>query len=57
MAVSATVRASGPMYHWVTKALSPGTRGMRPNDGLWPTMPQQLAGMRTEPAMSVPRAR
>src|SRR5262249_55817852 len=33
------------------------TRGMRPNDGLRPTMPQQLAGMRTEPAMSVPRAR
>ena len=58
-AASATLRVKGPI--WTSgcpqrKASGRVTEGMRPNDGLKPTVPQKAAGMRTEPPPSVPCA-
>src|SRR5437868_6939352 len=53
-AASATVRVIGPACDSVSAALA-GEYGTRPNEGFKPTIPQKLAGMRIEPAPSVPR--
>ena len=53
---SAADRASGPTVsrlHAVGKTPSVGTS---PIVGRWPVTPQKAAGMRTEPAVSVPSA-
>src|SRR5438874_7155700 len=54
--MSRTVRASGQTC--ATSSLPPaaGYIGTRPKVGFRPTSPQKLAGMRIEPAPSVPRA-
>src|SRR6476660_283225 len=55
-AVSATVRAIGPSWqNW--SRLNGGIAGTRPNGALYPTTPQNDAGMRIDPPMSEPVAR
>src|SRR5262245_48324707 len=54
-AASFTVRVIGPACERLQAALA-GYTGTRPNDGLWPTMPQNDAGFRMDPPPSVPRA-
>ena len=48
------MRVIGPACAASSLAPGEGKNGTRPNDGLCPTMPQKLAGMRIEPAPSVP---
>src|SRR5690606_21387316 len=55
-AMSETVRASGPKWESWSNWLGRMVNGMRPKDGLRPAMPQNEAGMRTEPPMSEPSA-
>src|ERR1700692_1972343 len=55
-AASRTERVIGPSTESVFQPLKPGSFGTRPKVGLWPTTPQNDAGMRTEPPPSVPRA-
>ena len=55
-ATSATLRAIGPSTLNVDHAFATGHDGTRPGDGRMPTMPQKLAGLRSEPPMSVPSA-
>src|SRR4051794_15302649 len=50
--MSATLVAIGPTC--ASRSAPGGTYGMRPNDGLYPTTPQNADGMRIEPAPSVP---
>src|SRR5215218_9961396 len=52
-AASAVVRVSGPWWLIVSYPLR-GHTGTRPNDGFRPTMPHTLAGMRIDPAPSLP---
>ena len=54
-AASATVLAIGPTWESVPNGLG-GYTGTRPWVGLRPTMPQKLAGIRIDPAPSVPTA-
>src|SRR3954452_25206538 len=54
-AQSATVRASGPEWQYVSR-LNGGSTGTRPYGGLKPTTPQNEAGSRIEPPMSDPLA-
>src|SRR5699024_4564902 len=54
-AVSPTVRVMGPAWARVPKGLD-GNIGMTPYVGLRATIPQNAAGIRTEPPPSVPRA-
>ena len=55
-AASSTVRASGPMPVIPWKASGSGQVEIRPRWGLMPTRWDQAAGIRTEPAPSVPSA-
>src|SRR5690348_2136328 len=57
IAMSRTERARGPLVANPAHA-SPetGAKVRRPRDGLRPTTPQQLAGMRIEPPPSLPSA-
>src|ERR1700682_4555968 len=55
-AASRTDRVIGPSTERVFQPLNPGSFGTSPNVGLWPTTPQNDAGMRTEPPPSVPSA-
>src|ERR1700688_4557143 len=55
-AASRTERVMGPSTESVFHPLNPGSFGTRPKVGLWPTTPQNDAGMRTEPPPSVPSA-
>src|SRR4051794_41430915 len=55
-AQSATVRASGPQWQYVSR-LNGGSTGTRPYGGLKPTTPQNEAGGRGEPPTSQPPAR
>ncbi len=54
-AQSATVRASGPQWQYVSR-LNGGSTGTRPYGGLKPTTPLAHAGIRIEPPMSEPEA-
>ena len=54
---SSTLRASGPWWEIVSNRPGRMSIGIRPSDGLSPTMPHHEAGMRTEPPMSEPSAR
>src|SRR5690606_34764243 len=57
--LSSTVRDMGPWCKKgavMEKAVAPVSWGTRPNVGLKPKMPQQLAGMRIEPPPSLPSA-
>src|SRR5918998_6068190 len=56
IAASRTVLVIGPRCERSPTALG-GYCGTRPNDGLNPKMPQNAAGMRIEPAPSLPWAR
>src|SRR5215831_2114206 len=47
----------GPRHEKLVKPFGAGYRGMRPTLGLNPTTPQMLAGMRIDPARSLPSAR
>ena len=53
---SSTVRAIGPLAERVRSILPAGVRATRPMLGRMPTMPQKLAGLRSEPPKSVPWA-
>ena len=53
---SPTVRVIGPAWDRVSTTLA-GCWGTLPQDGLKPKAPQKAAGMRIEPAPSVPWAR
>src|ERR687893_3269178 len=55
IAASRTVLVIGPRCERSPTALG-GYCGTKPNDGLSPKMPQKLAGMRIEPAPSLPWA-
>src|SRR3954451_18772261 len=55
IAASRTVLVIGPRCDRSPTALG-GYCGIRPNDGLKPKMPQTAAGMRIEPAPSLPCA-
>ena len=55
-AASATLIVCGPMWETVPNGES-GYAGTRPKLGFRPTLPQKAAGMRTEPAPSVPMPR
>src|SRR3954464_4060680 len=55
-AASRTDLARGPSTDSVFQPRKPGSLGTRPNVGLWPTTPQNDAGMRIEPPPSVPNA-
>src|ERR671917_2314436 len=55
IAASRTVLVIGPRCERSPTALG-GYCGTKPNDGLNPKMPQNEAGMRTEPAPSLPCA-
>src|SRR5689334_1808469 len=55
-AASRTVRVSGPSTDKVGQPRKPGILGTRPKVGLWPTTPQNAAGIRIDPPPSVPRA-
>ena len=54
---SSTVRASGPRCWIVSNWVGRKSSGIRPKLGFSPTMPDQEAGIRTEPPMSLPSAR
>ena len=56
-AASATVRASGPKWDRESNWLGRMVNGIRPKLGFNPTVPQNAAGIRTEPPMSEPSAR
>src|SRR5262245_3244030 len=53
---SSTVRAIGPLADNVRSILALGVRATRPMLGRMPTMPQKLAGLRSDPPKSVPCA-
>src|SRR5207244_7417777 len=53
---SATDRASGPSTVNADQAFAAGHVGTRPGDGRRPTTLQKLAGLRSEPPVSVPSA-
>jgi hypothetical protein len=53
---SSTERAIGPAWSNVGASGKTPSVGTSPNVGLKPTTPQQAAGMRIEPPLSVPRA-
>ena len=55
-AASRTVRASEPLVARPTGSPYVGAPEMRPRDGLRPTTPQQLAGIRIDPPPSEPWA-
>ena len=55
-ATSATVRAIGPSTVSVDQPVCVGHAGTRPGDGRSPTTLQKLAGLRSEPPMSLPSA-
>ena len=55
-AQSRTLRAMGPSVESTWKGVSEGPLATRPGAGLSPTMPQKLAGLRSEPPMSEPWA-
>src|SRR5262249_56251758 len=53
---SSTVRAIGPLADRLRSILPTGVRATRPMLGRMPTMPQKLAGLRSEPPKSLPWA-
>src|SRR6185503_12632946 len=53
---SATLRAIGPWTPRLRSILAAGVWATRPMLGRIPTMPQKLAGLRSEPPMSLPWA-
>ena len=53
---SSTLRAIGPWTPSVRSILAAGVRATRPMLGRSPTTPQKLAGLRSEPPMSLPCA-
>src|SRR5215470_9095243 len=53
---SSTVRAIGPLADRLRSILATGVRATRPMLGRMPTMPQKLAGLRSEPPKSLPWA-
>src|SRR5579863_1880325 len=53
---SSTLRAIGPCTVRLRSILKAGERATRPMLGRRPTTPQKLAGLRSEPPMSVPWA-
>src|SRR6202046_2812388 len=55
-AASRTVRVIGPWVMSPPRGFEFGAFEMRPRDGLRPTTPQQLEGMRMEPPPSEPSA-
>src|SRR5271154_3839858 len=55
-AISSTLRAIGPWTVRLRSILKAGLCGTRPMLGRKPTTPQKLAGLRSEPPMSVPWA-
>jgi hypothetical protein len=55
-AASSTVRASGPTTERDTGSKGAKGLGRRSRVGLCPTSPQKAAGMRIEPAPSLPTA-
>ena len=55
-ATSDTLRAIGPSTQRLSKAGKPSPRGTMPALGRKPTMPQKLAGMRSEPPRQEPFA-
>src|SRR5579884_814746 len=55
-ATSRTVRAIGPTTLILLQAAVVGTTGMRPGDVRKPTTEQKLAGLRSDPPMSLPSA-
>lgn len=55
--IIATSRASGPTQSRLVRAGHTPLRSTRPNEGLSPYTPQQAAGMRMEPPVSLPRAK
>src|SRR5262249_6120900 len=55
-AASSTVRASGPMTEHDSGSTRPNGVGTSPRLGLWPTSPQNAAGIRIDPAPSLPTA-
>src|SRR3984893_9065045 len=55
-AVSSILRAIGPCTVRLRSILKVGVCATRPMLGRIPTMPQKLAGLRSEPPMSVPGA-
>ena len=55
-ATSATVRAIGPSTEKGAQPSSAGHVGTRPGEGRKPTTLQKLAGLRSEPPMSLPSA-
>ncbi len=55
-AASATVRVIGPMWLVVSSPPKTGAAATRPSVGFIPNTPQQLAGARMEPPLSVPTA-
>src|SRR5688500_6539167 len=55
-ATSPTVRPIGPSTLNVDHPSRAGNAGTRPGDGRRPTTPQKLAGLRSEPPMSLPSA-
>src|SRR5436305_2969610 len=52
---SPTVLVSGPIATSVFQLAADGSWGTRPKVGLWPTSPQNAAGIRIEPPPSPPR--
>src|SRR6185295_5640571 len=55
-AASATLRAIGPSTLSVDQPVAAGHVGTRPGDGRRPTTWQKLAGLRSDPPMSLPSA-
>ena len=55
-ATSATVRPIGPSTPNVCQPSCAGQEGTRPGDGRRPTTLQKLAGLRSDPPMSLPSA-
>src|SRR6202167_4019760 len=55
-AISSTLRAIGPWTVRLRSILKAGLCGTRPMLGRKPTTPQKLAGLRSEPPISVPWA-
>ena len=56
MAASLTLVLSGPIEHTENAFIGDPRQGTRAKVGFKPTTPQNVAGMRTEPPPSVPRA-